>query len=101
MRSGLEAAPVVWLAPERRAALDGLDLAEIAIVSSIAFGEGDPPADAFRLEDVEGVAVLPLASEHERCARCWRRLPDVGKAGADICGRCADALRALPPKAAA
>ena len=101
MRSGLDAAPVVWLAPERRAALDGLDLAEIAIVSTLAFGEGEPPADAFRLEEVEGVAVLPAASEDERCARCWRRLPDVGRAGADICGRCADALRALPPEAAA
>ena len=101
MRSGLDAAPVVWLAPERRAALDGLDLAEIAIVSTLAFGEGEPPADAFRLEDVEGVAVVPAASKHERCARCWRRLPDVGKAGADICGRCADAVRALPPEAAA
>ena len=101
MRSGLEAAPVVWLAPERRAALEGLDLAEIAIVSTLTFGEGEPPADAFRLEEVEGVAVLPRASEHERCARCWRRLPDVGKAGADICGRCADAVRPPPPEAAA
>ena len=68
MRSGLEAAPVVWLAPERRAALEGLDLAEIAIVSTVAFGEGEPPAGAFRLEDVAGVAVLPRASRHERCA---------------------------------
>ena len=101
MRSGLDAAPVVWLAPERRAALDGVDLAEVAIVSTLAFGEGEPPADAFRLEEVEGVAVVPAASKHERCARCWRRLPDVGRAGADICGRCADALRALPPEAAA
>ncbi len=101
MRSGLEAAPVVWLAPERRAALEGLDLAEIAIVSTLAFGEGEPPADAFRLEEVEGVAVLPRASGDERCARCWRRLPDVGKAGADICGRCADAIRPPPPEAAA
>ena len=101
MRSGLEAAPVVWLAPERRAALDGLDLAEIAIVSTLAFGEGEPPADAFRLDDVEGVAVVPAGSDDERCARCWRRLPDVGEAGADICGRCADAVRAPPPEAAA
>ena len=101
MRSGLEAAPVVWLAPERRAALDGLDLAEIAIVSTLAFGEGEPPADAFRLEDVDGVAVVPAGSGDERCARCWRRLPDVGEAAADICGRCADAVRAPPPEAAA
>ena len=101
MRSGLEAAPAVWLAPERRAALEGLDLAEIAIVSTLAFGEGEPPDDAFRLEDVEGVAVVPVGSEDQRCARCWRRLPDVGEAGADICRRCADAVPAPPPEAAA
>ncbi len=99
MRSGLEAAPAVYLAPERRAALQGLDLAEIAIVSTLAFGEGEPPADAFRLDDVEGVAVVPAGSEDARCARCWRRLPDVGEAGADICRRCADAV--APPQAAA
>ena len=101
MRSGLEAAPAVWLAPGRRAALEGLDLAEIAIVSTLAFGEGEPPDDAFRLEDVEGVAVVPVGSEDQRCARCWRRLPDVGEAGADICRRCADAVPAPPPEAAA
>ncbi|MCY3982160.1 MAG: class I tRNA ligase family protein, partial [Alphaproteobacteria bacterium] len=101
MRSGLDAAPVVWLAPERRAVLEGLDLAEISIVSTLSFGEGKPPADAFRLEDVEGVAVLPNASRDERCARCWRRLPDVGRAGLDICRRCADAVDLLPPEAAA
>ncbi len=96
--SSLEAAPTVYLAPERRAALEGVDFAEIAIVSGVTFETGPAPEDAFSLEEVEGVAVMPGRSAHSRCARCWRHLPDVA-AASGLCGRCADALPV--PEAAA
>ena len=47
--SSLQAAPVVHMTGEHRAALDGLDLAEIAITSDIAIIQGAPPARAFVL----------------------------------------------------
>ena len=38
------------------------------------------PADAFRLDEVNGVAVVFAKAEGTRCARSWRILPEVGTA---------------------
>ncbi len=77
--SSLEAAPVVHVTdPELMAALEGLDLAEICITSQIAVTGEPAPADAFRLEDVADVAVVPGRAEGRKCARSWKVLPDVG-----------------------
>jgi isoleucyl-tRNA synthetase len=77
--SSLEAAPVVHVADKAlREALEGLDFAEICITSQIAVADGDGPADAFRLDDVAGVAVVPARAEGRKCARSWRILPEVG-----------------------
>ena len=77
--SSLEAAPVVHITdPDLLAALDGLDLAEICITSQIAVSAEPAPADAFRLDDVAGVAVVPRRAEGRKCARSWRIPPDVG-----------------------
>ena len=35
-------------------------------------------ADAFRLDEVPGVAVVNRRAEGKRCARSWRVLPEVG-----------------------
>ncbi|BAQ16416.1 isoleucyl-tRNA synthetase [Methyloceanibacter caenitepidi] len=77
--SSLEAAPVVFVADEGlRGALDGLDLAEIAITSGARLVAGEGPADAFRLEDAPAVAVVFARAEGRKCARSWKVLPDVG-----------------------
>jgi isoleucyl-tRNA synthetase len=60
------------------AALDGIDFAEICITSQIAVTADPAPADAFRLDDVAEVAVVPAMSEGQKCARSWRVLPEVG-----------------------
>ena len=53
-------APIVHVAdPELFAALVDIDLAEICITSAATLVEGEGPADAFRLADVPGVAVVP------------------------------------------
>jgi isoleucyl-tRNA synthetase len=39
---------------------------------------GEGPAEAFRLPDVSGVAVVPGRAEGKRCARSWKILPSVG-----------------------
>ena len=53
--SSLEAAPKVYIADkELRAALSGVDLAEIAITSGARLMLGEGPESAFRLDDVKG-----------------------------------------------
>ena len=98
--SSLQAAPEVYADASSIAALDGLELAEIAITSDATLLEGEPPAGAFTLPDVAGIGVVPKPAEGEKCVRCWQVLPDVGTHGHDgICGRCATAV-AHAPKAA-
>jgi isoleucyl-tRNA synthetase len=91
--SGLQAAPLVIVTPAHADALSGLDLAEIAIVSAIGVSSGDVPDGAFTLTDVPGVGVCFNPAEGERCERCWRVLPDVGKHHHDgLCARCDEAV---------
>ncbi|MEK0084224.1 isoleucine--tRNA ligase [Benzoatithermus flavus] len=93
--ASLQAAPVVHVGPEDRRALAGLDLAELAITSGIALGEGEPPEHAFTLEDVPGVAVVPALAPGEKCERCWQILPEVSEHDDGLCNRCRDAVAAL------
>jgi isoleucyl-tRNA synthetase len=77
--SSLEAAPVVYVADaDLRAALHGLDFAEICITSQIVVTADPAPDDAFRLDDVSDVAVVPRRAEGGKCARSWKVLPEVG-----------------------
>jgi len=96
--SSLEAAPVVHIAdPDLRAALSGLDLAEICITSGARIAEGEGPAEAFRLPDVPDVAVVPARASGVKCARSWKYF-DPAKAEPgfpDVTPRDAKALREL------
>jgi isoleucyl-tRNA synthetase len=77
--SSLEAGPKVYLADRNlRETLAGVDLAEIAITSGIELIAGDGPEDAFRLDDVPGVAVLFARATGAKCARSWKILEEVG-----------------------
>ena len=92
--SSLHAHPLVWVDAATAAALDGLDLAEIAITSGLTLAVGAAPGDAFALTDVPDVGVIVGEAAGARCERCWRVLPEVGSdpRHRDICGRCADAV---------
>jgi len=77
--SSLEAAPLVYVSdPDLFAALVEIDLAEVCITSAATLVEGDGPAEAFRLDDVKGVAVVPQRAEGRKCARSWKVLTSVG-----------------------
>ncbi|MCJ2104831.1 isoleucine--tRNA ligase [Methylobacterium sp. E-041] len=94
--ASLEAAPVVSIAdPELLAALDGVDFADVCITSAIRVEAGEGPADAFRLDEVKGVAVVPARAEGRKCARSWRVTPEVGNDPdyPDVTPRDARALR--------
>ncbi|MGE3247213.1 MAG: class I tRNA ligase family protein, partial [Beijerinckiaceae bacterium] len=96
--SSLEAAPQVFIADEDlRALCASVDFAEICIVSDIAIAAGDGPADAFRMDDVRGVAVSPQRAAGVKCERSWRYF-DPATADPDYPGvtpRDAAALREL------
>ena len=96
--ASLQAHPVVYLTPERRGALDGVDLGEIAITSDITVSDRAAPAGAFALPDVEGVAVEVGLAQGEKCERCWQVLPEVGAqhGHATLCKRCADVVDGVP-----
>ncbi len=73
--SGLEAE--VSLPADAAGTADDLDLAELFITASVAISDGD--------------AVQVTRTDHHKCGRCWRHLPEVAETGA-LCGRCADVV---------
>ncbi len=77
--SSLEAAPVIYISDkELGEACEGIDWAEIAITSQAELKLTEGPDEAFRLDDVTGVAVVSKQAEGQKCSRCWKILSDVG-----------------------
>ncbi len=102
--SSLEAAPLVYIAdPAVLRLLAGelagehgeAGLAEVAITSELTVTAGEGPAEAFRLDDVPGVAVEFRPARGAKCARSWKILPSVGSDPdyPDVTPRDAKALR--------
>jgi isoleucyl-tRNA synthetase len=102
--SSLEAAPVVHIAdPALLRLIVGelagehgeTGLAEVAITSELTVAAGEGPADAFRLDDVPGVAVEFRPARGTKCARSWKILSSVGTDPdyPDVTPRDAQALR--------
>jgi isoleucyl-tRNA synthetase len=98
--ASLEAAPLLYLSDAGdRKIMESVDLAEIAITSTAHIAKVAPPDEAFRLPDVEGVAVKFEHARGDKCARCWMILEEVGKnpKHPDLCNRCSEAVDALEP----
>ncbi|MDF1778892.1 MAG: isoleucine--tRNA ligase [Rhizobiaceae bacterium] len=96
--SSLEAAPIVHVTDkDLLAALEGQDVAEISITSGLVLSQDAGPADAFRLDDVAGVSVVPALATGKKCARSWRMTDDVGTDPdfPDVSARDAKALQEL------
>jgi len=100
--SSLEARPRVYVDDsELKAALAEVDFAEVCITSDLVIASGEAaPADAFRLAEVAGVAVVVERAPGAKCARSWRYFdpatadPDYP----DVSPRDAAALRELGVK---
>jgi isoleucyl-tRNA synthetase len=94
--SSLEASPIVYVSDKALlGTLFDIDLAEVCITSNYEIREGDPPAGAFRLNDVPGVAVVVEKAVGTKCARSWKILATVGDDPdyPDVSPRDAQALR--------
>ncbi|MCC5992272.1 MAG: isoleucine--tRNA ligase [Rhodobacteraceae bacterium] len=92
--ASLEAAPVVHVRDDAiMAALKSVAFADICITSGMALTADPIPAEAFRLPEVQGVGVVFERAEGEKCQRCWKITPDVGRnTHPGTCKRCSDAL---------
>jgi isoleucyl-tRNA synthetase len=94
--SSLEASPLVYVTDKKIFdTLFDVDLAEVSITSNAMATNEDPPAGAFRLNDVPGVAVVVEKAQGIKCARSWKILPSVGDDPEypDVSPRDAQALR--------
>jgi len=94
--SSLEADPIIHVSDtDLFGAIVGIDWPEVCITSAATLAEGEGPADAFRLPDVPGVAVVPNLAEGRKCARSWKISPAVGSDPQypDVTPRDAQALR--------
>jgi len=95
--SSLEAAPTVYVELDAAdiTTLRASDFAEVCITSDITIAEGAGPNNAFRLDDVKNVAVVPGKAEGQKCARSWKISKDIGrdKDFPDITPRDAEAVR--------
>lgn len=99
--SSLAAHLDIYASEDWRQKLKNMDMAEMAIVSSLAFHSENAPANTFALEDVKGIAVLVSPATGEKCARCWKILPEVGQSHdhPDLCHRCEEAVNAHDQRA--
>ncbi len=96
--SSLEAAPIIPVAaPSLFSAVSAVDLAEVCITSDAHLVPDEGPKDAFRLDEVPGVAVVPARAVGHKCARSWKISPLVGTEPdyPDVTPRDAQALREL------
>ena len=94
--SSLEASPLVYVSDMALlGTLADIDLAEICITSNAMVTNEAPPAGAFTLNDVPGVAVVVEKAAGTKCARSWKILPTVGDDPEypDVTPRDAQALR--------
>ena len=94
--SSLEASPLVYVSEMNLLGiLADIDLAEVCITSNAMATNDAPPANAFTLNDVPGVAVVVEKAAGTKCARSWKILPTVGDDSEypDVTPRDAQALR--------
>ena len=91
--ASLEAAPVLHVADAETAALlRTVEMADVCITSDLTISEQAVPQEAFKLEG-ERLGVVFAKAQGQKCARCWKVLPDVGNhAHPGVCGRCNAAL---------
>ena len=95
--SSLQSAPVIYTSADYEDSFKSMnknELADLFITSSISFSSGKSPANAFKLDDVPGVSVVPELAQGKKCERCWKILDDVGSNlnHPNACSRCADAV---------
>ncbi|MDR0625171.1 MAG: isoleucine--tRNA ligase [Holosporales bacterium] len=104
--SSLQATASVFVGSSDAGLLDGVDPAEIAIVSRCSVIVGTAPENAFTLPEVANVGVVVAVAPGEKCQRCWRIVEGIHRIGGSqeatedgeigICDRCAEVYFSQP-----
>jgi len=97
--SSLAGAVTIYLEDKAfKSTIEGINFAEISITSGAEVVFAKAPKNAFRLDDVKGVAVVTARATGEKCQRCWMILEEVGKGKKfdDLCNRCSEVVSTLP-----
>ena len=96
--SSLSADAIIYASNSFKVALSDINLADLCITSSARFGEGDAPSEAFAVSDTPDVKVMIELAGGQKCARCWKVLPEVGTHDIhkDLCNRCVDVIGDTP-----
>lgn len=92
--SSLQAQLKVTLDPSLMPFIEGVDLAELSITSHVEVHTAHILNEGFMLEEIPGVSVSVSPAPGDKCARCWKVLPEVGQipAYSDLCHRCAHVM---------
>ena len=92
--ASLQAAPTLHLSDAAAGLLTAEEWAELAIVSDLRIAAAPAPAGAQAPPERADTAILFAKADGEKCARCWKVLPEVGSVAAHpaLCLRCADAV---------
>ena len=99
--ASLQAHPQVFAPAETVALLKDVPMDDVCITSGIAIVGGAVPDGAYTVPDVANVGVKVDLAAGEKCQRCWKVLPDVGKhKHPGVCERCSDAVDSMPAAAA-
>ncbi|MBV9199088.1 MAG: isoleucine--tRNA ligase, partial [Alphaproteobacteria bacterium] len=92
--SSLQAAVELFVPDVLAGQLRDVGVAELCIASAGTVHSAPVPDDAFTLPEVADVGVRISPAPGQRCERCWRVLPEVGRVPghADLCVRCAEVV---------
>ena len=89
----LQAISHLYLADEQASLFADQDMAALFITSAAHIAQTTAPENAFKLDDVAGVAVVIEPASGGKCGRCWKVLEEVTETK-PICGRCDDVIAA-------
>lgn len=93
----LEADVTLFLSdPALLSAVDGIDLAQLCIVSGVTVVNG--AGEGFQGENCPGLIVAVKSSDAPKCPRCWMHSGRIGTPGGheELCPRCAAVVAQLP-----
>jgi isoleucyl-tRNA synthetase len=89
--SGLQANVVLFVDKETSKLLNGVDMAELAIISQFNMAVAIPKSGAVILDEVPGVGAIVTEAEGEKCQRCWKILKEVKPPS--LCKRCTEFMK--------
>lgn len=94
--SSLEAAPKLYVDATTAELLQMDNLADFFITSDIKVIVGDAAEGAYKIDDIENIAVIPHDAIEHKCPRCWKHIEPAGDAEhPELCPRCVEAVKEL------